>query len=72
MNAVNLEKSLEKLRSTYVGKDKDGVHQLDMSKTDELGFLVAMNRVSVAIKNGEITESEFLKTVTKKGKKNAK
>jgi len=67
MNAVNLEKSIETLNKTYVG-EVEGVHQLDKSKVNELAFLVAMHRVSQAVKNKEITEEDFIKKVTKKRK----
>lgn len=67
MSAVNLDKSLETLKKSYIGKNKEGVHQLDKSKVDELSFIFAMNRVMQAVQSGELTEKEMMKRITKRG-----
>lgn len=63
MSAVDLSKTIENLKKCYVGK-KDGVHQLDRSKMNDLFFDIALNRVNSAIKSGQITEEEFLNKVS--------
>jgi hypothetical protein len=65
MTAVNLEKSIERIKKCYTGKNKEGKHVIDKSKVDELAFLFAFNRISQAIINKEITEEEFIERLTK-------
>lgn len=61
MSAINLEKSIARIKKCYVGKDEDGKHVIDSSKMkDDLAFSFALTRISMAIKNKEITEEDFL------------
>lgn len=60
MSGISLDKSVEKLVKTYIGKCKDGIHQLDRSKMDTLEFDIALFRLGEAFKNKEITEEEFI------------
>lgn len=66
MSAINLDKSIETLKKCYVGKDEAGIHQLDKTKVDDLAFRFAYFRVNLALKEGEITEKEFLKKLEEK------
>jgi len=65
MSAIRLDISLERLKKCYVGKDENGVHILDQSKINELSFKFAFFRVNLALNNGELTEEEFFKELTK-------
>lgn len=61
MSAINLEKSIKKLKKCYTGKDENGVHVLDKSKLgDSLAFDFAMARVVMAIQNKELNEEDFI------------
>lgn len=68
MSAVNLEKSMLKLRKCYVGRENK-THKLfakvilDKSKIDELEWIFAITRVTQAIQNKEITEQHFIEVL---------
>lgn len=64
-NTIDLHKSIENLKKCYSGIDKDLNHVLDKKKIDELTFLFSMNRVAVALRDGEITEKKFIKKISK-------
>lgn len=65
MSAINLEKSLEKVKKCYIGKDSLGKTIIDPKELgDDLAFRVALHRVNLAIKNNEITEMDFINHIT--------
>lgn len=56
-----LKNALKTIKKAYKGLDDSGVHTLDKSLVgDDLKFDLAMTQVSLAIKNGEITEEKFI------------
>ncbi len=64
MNGIDLEKSIEKLKSCYIGKVK-GTHTLDKSKVSNLEFDFAMYRINLGLKNKELTKKQFTKRMKK-------
>ena len=66
MSSINLEKSMERVKKYYIGKDSEGKHVIDgTNPKDELMFNFAMFRVSLAIENKELTQDELIKYLEK-------
>ena len=62
---IKLQSALNKIKKTYSGKDEEGNHILDKSKlSDDLSFDFSMHRVAIAIKTGELSEEEFIGSIS--------
>lgn len=60
MSAINLEKSLERIKQCYIGKNEDNMFVINSKKlNDDLAFKIAMFRINLALENNEITKEDF-------------